>query len=81
MTIFPQLIPLRAAQHSPFIGDPETGLVHRIECPACPQMGVRFSDRQAALNQGYTYCTCAMPAVVAPTARIRALLQTTLPDR
>lgn len=81
MTIFSQLIPLRAAQHPPFIADPETGLVHRIECPARPQTGVPFSDRQAALNQGYAYCTCAMPAVVAPAERIRALLQTTLPDR
>ena len=61
-----------------FIGDPETCMVHRQECPARPRSGVSFSDRQTALAQGYLCCTCAAPALVASTDRIRALLATTL---
>lgn len=81
MTLFANLPPLRTTAQLPFIGDAETGLVHRLECPARPQQGERFSNRQAALAHGYAYCSCARPAVVAPADRIRALLETTLPNR
>lgn len=81
MALFAQWSPLRTTSHPPFIGDPATGLLHRVECPARPPQGVGFNDRQTALDRGYGCCTCATPAVVAPADRIRALLDTTLPNR
>lgn len=77
----PHSTQIHTSPHLPFVGDPETGLLHRTECPARPRVGVAFSDRQLATKQGYQCCKCATPALVASTDRIRALLATTLPRR
>lgn len=83
MALFVQPLPsqIHTSPHPPFIGDPDTGLLHRAECPAGPRVGVAFGDRQAAATQGYACCKCATPALVASTDRIRALLATTLSRR
>lgn len=69
---------VQTSPQSPFVGDPETGLLHRSECQRRPPVGIGFHDRQSAAAQGYACCICATPALVAPTDRIRALLATTL---
>ncbi len=76
MTGFARELIVHPALKHLFIGDPESGLLHQRECPACPDNGVPFCDRQAALTRGYTCCNCAVQALIAPIERIRALLAT-----
>lgn len=64
-----------------FIVDPSTGMLHRKECPASPGAGINFGDRELAVAEGYTCCTCAMPALVASAERIRTLLASTVLKR
>ncbi len=79
MALFVPQPPAHTSPHTPFVGDPDTGLLHQDECVARPQQGIASRDRQTATAQGFAYCTCAAPALVAPADRIRALLATTLP--
>jgi hypothetical protein len=79
MALFVPQPPAHTSPRTPFIGDPNTGLLHNCECADRPQKGIAFRDRQTATAQGFEYCKCAAPALVAPTDRIRALLSTTFP--
>jgi|GEM_PF-4885638 len=78
MALFTQHYTTHTSPRSYFVGDPETMLLHRSDCPDGPLTGEPFSDRQTATAEGYSYCHCAAPALIAPTDRIRALLATTL---
>jgi hypothetical protein len=80
MALFVLQPPAHTSPHTPFIGDPDTGLLHHCDCAARPTKGIAFRDRQTATMQGFAYCTCAAPPLVASTDRIRALLATTFPS-
>ena len=80
MALFVPKPPAHTSPHTPFIGDPETGVLHLCDCAARPTTGIAFRDRQTATAQGFAYCACATPPLVASTDRIRALLATTFPS-
>ena len=77
MALFVPQPPAHTSPRTPFIGDPDTGLLHVCDCAARPTQGIAFRDRQAAAAQGFDYCVCAAPPLVASTDRIRSLLSTT----
>ena len=79
MALFVRQPPAHTSPRTPFVGDPDTGLLHDCDCAARPHKGIAFRDRQTATAQGFVYCECAAPALVAPADRIRALLATTFP--
>jgi len=80
MALFVPQPPAHTSPRTPFIGDPDTGLLHLSDCAARPTQGIAFRDRQAAAAQGFDYCSCAAPPLVASADRIRALLATTVPS-
>jgi hypothetical protein len=80
MALFVPQPPAHTSPRTPFIGDPDTGLLHLCDCAARPAKGIAFRDRVAAQAQGFNYCACAAPPIVASTDRIRALLATTFPS-
>lgn len=80
MALFVPQPPAHTSPRTPFIGDPGTGLLHLCDCAARPPQGIAFRDRQTAAAQGFDYCSCAAPPLVASADRIRALLATTFPS-
>jgi hypothetical protein len=80
MALFVPQPPAHTSPRTPFIGDPDTGLLHLGDCAARPTTGIAFRDRLAAQAQGFAFCDCAAPPIVASTDRIRALLATTFPS-